>query len=268
MQTASLIEHISLSEMFKAERNRCESDGNQTEPEEISVNEPANFFSQCTVFRKNTFYFLKDDLRESLQKLPALVQLKILDHYLKIKAKQKKINWPNRLSRIKDYDLFCKMYDKLTDDGYFKIETTDLNFIQEKFPNIRLNPNIEKSYLHKMMEDSWAEAESFENPNVAKEAGLSNRYAQVAGGFFTMYQLNIFTEQFKYYLMSFNVNPYVDFYINYYDKRKKVATAGRNWEKIDGYENIFNLVVKKINRLTEVSDKFEYDCCKKNWFSF
>ena len=197
-----------------------------------------------------------------MQKLPALVQLKILDHYLKIKGKQKKINWPNRLSRIKDFDLFCTMYDKLTNDGYFKIEIADLKHIQDKFPNIKLNPNIEKSYIRKMMEDSWSEADSFENPNVDKEAGLTNRYAQIIGGFFTMYQSNVFKEQFKYYLMSFNEHPYVDLYVNYFDKRKKIATAGRNWEKIDGYENIFNLVVKKINRLTEVCDKLEYDCCE------
>ncbi len=205
----------------------------------------------------------KYSIQDSLKRLPEVVQLNILDHYICLKAKEKKIIWPNKISRLKDFNLFCLFYEKIANNGYIKIEISDLKYIKEKFPNIEINPAIFKNgYIKKMIEDVWKSADLFEHTNVCKEAGLKKRYAQVAGSFFTMSKMNEFTKEFKYYLTSFDYNPSFDFYIGYFDNRQKSAVTGNNKLKVKGYNNMCDIIVKKINHPTGVTEKFEYDCCK------
>ena len=52
--TTNSAEQIDLSEMFKLENMPCENKSNQTEPEELRVNESAEFISYF-VFKKNNF---------------------------------------------------------------------------------------------------------------------------------------------------------------------------------------------------------------------
>ena len=52
------------------------------------------------------------------------------------------------------------------------------------------------------------------------------------------------------------------FIIGYFDNRQKTAVTGNNKLKVKGYNNMCDIIVKKINHLTGVTEKFEYDCSK------
>ena len=78
----------------------------------------------------------KHSIQDSLKRLPEVVQLNILDHYISLKANEKKINWPNKINRLKDFNLFCLFYEKITNNGYIRIEISDLKYIKENDFNI------------------------------------------------------------------------------------------------------------------------------------
>jgi hypothetical protein len=199
-------------------------------------------------------------INEHLKRLPEVVQYKILNYYLIIHSKQKNIRWPDSSSRIRDFNLYCQLYDKLNNNGYVKLEVSSLKLIEKKFPNIKLNPKIEKDHLKKMLIDCWNKLYKIAELNIWPGVLPAKRNLLLAGGYFSQYVMNAFSREFSHYHSYFSFNQDYDIFFN--GLLSKSNSYKKYYLLIKGYQNRFNIIIGSNNRSTEVVDKFDMDCCK------
>ena len=201
---------------------------------------------------------MEDKITDYLKTLPSLIQLKILNYYLIIQAEKKRINWPNELSRIRDFSLYCQLDDKLTNNGFVRLETSELKLVKNKFPNIQLNPNIEKKFIREFIMQCWKKF-----PTIADLKGMipKKRNIQLVDDFFTQYRINnAFALEFKEYHQYFSLNQDYEIFFNGF--KKKANCSKSYYFKLTDYPNRFHLVDQyNNNRSTECVDKLDMDCC-------
>ena len=154
------------------------------------------------------------NISEYLKRLPEIVQFKILDYYLTLQGEQKNIRWSSSSSRIRDFNLYSELFDKLTNNGYVKLEASGIKLIEKKFPNIKLNPQIENDYLKKMVINCWNKLYKIAELNIWPGMWPGKRNLLLAGGYFTQYGLNAFTREFKHYHSYFSLNQDYDIFFN------------------------------------------------------